>query len=266
MFLFRLNPSIDFVGGALLEYHCENEVNFDQVRNTLDEIGFAYESVQQSGEKAFLIRGETIDKNRAGVIRSELEEKLNTSLTEVRFETVGPALGKELLLKTVVAIVLAAGSILIYVAWQFKDKRFGISAILAMFHDTLIILGVFSLLGHFWGVEVDTLFVTAVLTILSLSVHDTVVVYDRIRESQKLYPKAEINTLANKAITETMGRSLNNSLTIIFMLLALLLMGGETIKWFIVALLIGTVSGTFSSTFIAVPLLAVWEKLGKTKN
>ena len=127
-------------------------------------------------------------------------------------------------------------------------------------------LGSFSLLGHFMGIEVDTLFVTALLTTLSFSVHDTVVVYDRIRESQKLFPKAPFESLANKAITETLSRSLNNSLTIIFMLIALLLLGGVTVKWFVAALLIGTVSGTYSSTFTAAPLLVLWENLAQRKK
>ncbi|MGB9613597.1 MAG: protein translocase subunit SecF, partial [Candidatus Margulisiibacteriota bacterium] len=160
----------------------------------------------------------------------------------------------------------AAGFILLYVAWRFKDKKFGICAILAMFHDSLVLLGSFSLLGHFFGVEVDTLFVTAMLTILSFSVHDTVVVYDRIRESQKNLPHLPFEQLVNKAVTETLVRSLNNSLTIIFMLVALFLLGGETIRWFVAALLIGTISGTYSSPFTAAPLLVIWEQLKSKKS
>jgi len=134
---------------------------------------------------------------------------------------------------------------------------------LAMFHDTFVMLGVFSLLGHFLGVEVDTLFVTAMLTILSFSVHDTVVVYDKIRDSQKRFPKANFVDLVDKAVTETLPRSINNSMTIIFMLVALWLLGGESIKWFAFALLIGTISGTYSSTFTAAPLLVIWKNLKK---
>jgi len=195
------------------------------------------------------------------MIKTTLGERFNKTPEEIRFETVGPILGKELLIKTIVAIILAAGFILGYVAWRFKNAKFGVCAILAMFHDTLVMLGLFSILGHFFGAEVDTLFVTAMLTVLSFSVHDTVVVYDRIRESQKLLPTTPFESLINKAVTETLSRSLNNSLTIIFMLLALLLLGGVTIKWFVAALLIGTVSGTYSSTFNAAPLLVVWHNL-----
>ena len=201
----------------------------------------------------------------AGGCLSEEKENLQAAIgdkwgeiTELRYETVGPLLGQELLTKTVVGIVLAAGFIMVYVAWRFKDKRYGICAILAMFHDTFIVLGIFSLLGHFAGVEVDTLFVTAVLTVLSFSVHDTVVVYDRIRELTKQFPRDPFEDVVNRAVADTVTRSVNNSLTIIFMLLALLLLGGETIKWFVVALLVGTIAGTYSSTFTAAPLLVVW--------
>lgn len=263
-----LKPSIDFTGGTLLELKFKQDIKilrYEDIKKNLVEKGFDTSSVQSSGENTFLIKMKPISKDDVAIIKSTLAEEFEEMPEEVRFETVGPTLGRELLLKTLVGIILAAGFILLYVAWTFKDKMYGVCAILAMFHDSLVLLGVFSLLGHFRGIEVDTLFVTAMLTILSFSVHDTVVVYDRIRESQKRFPKANFIDLVNKAITETLSRSLNNSLTIIFMLLALWLMGGETIKWFIFALLIGTISGTYSSTFTAVPLLVVWYELKQKK-
>jgi len=266
--LFGLRPSIDFTGGALLELKFTNHqslITNHQLQEVVEEVGFQISSVQESGENTYLFRLAPISKDDVATIKTTLAEKFEEMPEEIRFETVGPVLGQELLRKTLIAIVLAAGAILLYVAWRFKDKKFGICAILAMFHDSFILLGAFSLLGYFFGVEVDTLFVTAVLTILSFSVHDTVVVYDRIRESQKMFPDAPFETIVNKAITETLARSLNNSLTIIFMLVALLLMGGVTIKWFIAALLIGTIAGTYSSTFTAAPLLVIWEQL-KTRR
>jgi len=269
LILFGLRPSIDFTGGSLLELklsHQPSTIDHQSLKQTIEELGFEVSSAQSSGEKTILIRMKPITKEEVATIKTTLAEKLEEMPEEIRFETVGPILGRELLGKTLVAIVLAAGAILGYVAWRFKDKKFGICAILAMFHDSLILLGSFSLLGYFFGVEVDTLFVTAVLTILSFSVHDTVVVYDRIRESQKIYPKAPFAQIVNKAISETLSRSLNNSLTIIFMLVALLLLGGVTIKWFIAALLIGTIAGTYSSTFTAAPLLVIWEQLGSKKR
>lgn len=262
---FGLRPSIDFTGGTILEYRFTKEVDPGEIRGILEEREFQVSSVQTSGTNTYLLRLPPIDKDQAAIIRATLGEGLEELPEEIRFETVGPTLGKELLGKTLVAVVLAAGFILAYVAWRFKDPKFGICAILAMFHDTFILLGSFSLLGHFFGVEADTLFVTAVLTILSFSVHDTVVVYDRIRESQRILSDVPFDQVVNKAVTETLARSVNNSLTIIFMLVALLLLGGETIKWFVAALLIGTVAGTYSSTFTAAPLLVIWEQL-KTKK
>ena len=266
LLMFGLKPSIDFTGGTLLEYRFDKEINPQEMSDVLQEENDEVYSIQVSGEKTYLLRMPTLEKERALAVKNLLAEKFGGKPQEIRFEVVGPTLGRELMIKTIVAIILAAGFILGYVAWRFKNAKFGVCAILAMFHDTLVMLGSFSLLGHFCGVEVDTLFVTAVLTILSFSVHDTVVVYDRIRESQKLFPKASFESLVNKAVTETLSRSLNNSLTIIFMLIALLLLGGVTVKWFVAALLIGTVSGTYSSTFNAAPLLVLWEKLSQRRK
>jgi len=259
LFMFGLKPGIDFTGGSLLEYKFSKNVNIQEIQKVLTNKGYVVNSLQVSGENTYLLRMPPLDKEKANNIKTILADKFKENPEEIRFEIVGPTLGRELLIKTIVAIILASGFILSYVAWRFKNAKFGICAILAMFHDSLVMLGSFSLLGHFFGVEVDTLFVTAVLTVLSFSVHDTVVVYDRIRESQKLFPNTSFEDLVDKAVTETLSRSLNNSLTIIFMLIALMLLGGVTIKWFVAALLIGTISGTYSSTFNATPLLVVWE-------
>lgn len=269
LLLFGLRPAIDFTGGTLLELKFEQTIDlsrYQTIKDLVGEEGIEVSSVQSSGEKTVLIRMKPVKKEQVEKIKTKLEEKFGEQPEEIRFETVGPTLGRELLTKTITAIILAAGFILAYVAWRFKDKKFGVCAILAMFHDTFILLGSFSLLGHFFGVEVDTLFITAVLTILSFSVHDTVVVYDRIRESQKLFPRASFENLVNKAVTETLTRSLNNSLTIIFMLIALLLLGGVTIRWFVAALLIGTVAGTYSSTFTAAPLLVTWSRIRERRR
>ena len=198
------------------------------------------------------------------VVKNEEERDIlkNQGAVELKFEKVGPAIGPELIKKTLYALALSAGLILLWIAIQFKSFKFGISATLATLHDSLVLLGSFTILGHFFGAEIDFLFVTAMLTTLSFSVHDTIVVFDRIRENQKKN-KEGIYILANKAISETMVRSINNSLTIIFMLVALILLGGETIKWFAVALLIGTISGTYSSPFVAVPILVTWDELEK---
>ena len=259
---FGLKPSIDFTGGTVLELRFTGD---DQpaIRNFQTDPGEII-SVQKSGEKTYLLKMKPLDEARKNEIKTQLTEQFGET-EEIRFETVGPVLGHELLRKTLVAVVLAAGFILSYIAYQFKDKMYGICAVLAMFHDTFILLGSFSLLGEWLGVEVDTLFVTAVLTTLSASVHDTVVTYDSIRNAVRRNPKAEFAELVNQAINQTLIRNLNNSLTIIFMLLALVLLGGPTIRWFVAALLIGTIAGTYSSTFIATSLLLVWKDLAAKK-
>ncbi len=260
---FGLRPAIDFTGGTVLELQFKQDVastTEDDLKKVIQDQGFTVSSIQSSGQNTYLLRLGPITRDELTTINSALVEKFGSLPDEVRFETVGPVLGQELLAKTIVAIVLAAGFILFYIAWRFKNAKFGICAILAMFHDSLVLLGVFSLLGFFFKVEVDTLFVTAMLTILSFSVHDTVVVYDRIRESRKFLSNLPFEETVDKAVTETLSRSLNNSLTIVFMLVALWLLGGETTKWFVFALLIGTISGTYSSTFTAAPLLVVWNK------
>ena len=226
---------VDFTGGTTLEYRLSNG-------------------------KTQVVKTGPIDQVKREEIKKGLEESSGGAVEELRFEAVGPMIGPDLIKKTITALVIASTGILFWVALQFKSFKFGVSAVLATLHDFLILFGSFSLLGHFAGAEVDFLFVTAALTILSFSVHDTIVVYDRIRESQKKVG-GTLYDLANKAVSETMVRSLNNSFTIIFMLVALILLGGETIRWFAVALLIGTISGTYSSPFVAVPLLVTWEEI-----
>jgi len=257
-----LKPSIDFTGGTLLEIKNQG-LERDLIANKIKEIGLEPKAIQKTTDNSFLLKFSQLSNEDKDNLLTGLGQEIEDNIEIIRWESLGPSLGKELFAKTGMSIVLAVLVILIFINLQFKDKSFGICAILAMLHDSLILLGAFSLLGHFLNVEADTLFVTAVLTILSFSVHDTVVVYDRIRELLETYPKKKFDELANMAINQTLVRSINNSLTIIFMLVALVFLGGETIRWFAVALLIGTVIGTYSSTFTAVPLLVVFKKLFK---
>ncbi|PIZ48362.1 protein translocase subunit SecF, partial [Candidatus Woesebacteria bacterium CG_4_10_14_0_2_um_filter_39_14] len=222
LLMFGLRPAIDFTGGTLLEYRFDQEITSQQINDFLKEKDFEVYSIQSSGERTYLLRLPILEKEKILEIENLLTEKTGSKPQEVRFEVVGPTLGRELLIKTIIAVILAAGFILSYVAWRFKNTKFGVCAILALFHDILVLLGAFSLMGHFWKLEVDTLFVTAMLTILSLSVYDTIVVYDRIRESQKLLPDIPFESVVNKAITETLPRSLNTSLTLVFVLVALI--------------------------------------------
>lgn len=259
-----LQPSIDFTGGSLWEIQVTQPEAIAQLnREKVQEVvGSDYEvsAVQQSGPDTTIIRGKAITNEQKMAAGQKLQQQFG-AMKEVRFETVGPTLGAELLQKALVAVVLVSILITIYVAWQFKNVKYGVSAILAMFHDSLILLGAFSIFGALFGVEVDVLFVTALLTTLSFSVHDTIVVFDRIREVQNRHPRIPYQEIANAAVLETLSRSINNSMTIIIMLLSLVLLGGETIRWFAVALLIGAITGTYSSTFTAVPLVVVWEEV-----
>ncbi len=257
---YGLQPAIDFTGGSLLELnitpHQGTNLSDQLITDTISPIT-DISSVQFTGD-TYLIRTAPLDPATNQTIQASIGQELG-SVEEIRFETVGPTLGAELVKKTTIAILLAAIAILIYVAYQFKELKYGVCAVAAMFHDTLIVVGSFSILGHLYHIQVDTLFVTAVLTILSFSVHDTIVVYDRIRETLHRHSKADFASIVNKAIAETLARSVNNSMTIIFMLTSLFLLGGDSIRFFILALLIGTITGTYSSTFTAAPLLVVWE-------
>ena len=229
------NLGVDFKGGTIADYKFQEFLSTEEISKSLENEGIEVSSVQTTGEKQYIFRLSPLTPSEKDKLKSILEGSGKT-FEELRFETVGPSIGPELVKKTVYAITIAAVVILLWVAYQFKSIMFGASAILAMFHDTFNLVGLFAILGHLFGAEVDFLFVTAVLTTLSFSVHDTIVVYDRIRESQKKFG-VNLYDLANKAITETMVRSLNNSFTIIFMLVALILLGGSTIRWFAVALL-----------------------------
>ncbi|NCP46901.1 protein-export membrane protein SecF [Candidatus Collierbacteria bacterium CG1_02_44_10] len=258
---FGLKPSIEFTGGS--RFTLVQSISMpDVILQSFKEYTPILESSDGNG---LTIKSKEISQKSVQKVLETLKPD-NPDIKLTDFETIGPALGKETIKKTANALMISSFLLLTYISLAFKQLKYGICAVLAMFHDTIVLLGSFSLLGHFLGIEVDLLFVTAVLTILSFSVHDTIVVYDRIRELSHKNKNVDYVSLINQAVTETMARSLNNSLTIIFMLLAMFLMGGETTRYFSLALLIGTITGTYSSTFTAAPLLVVWEKyFGKNK-
>ncbi len=260
---YGLAYSIDFTGGSLLELRAQSG-QVPTLETVKSQVGtdFQIGSVQSSGNGNFIIKGSELTNERKSEVISLLKNGLG-ELTELRFERVGATISQELVKKTVTGILIVSIAITIFVTRQFKELRYGLSAILAMAHDSLVLLGIFSLLGQFQGVQVDVLFVTALLTTLSFSVHDTIVVFDRIRELRRTFPKERYSLILNTAVTETLSRSLNNSITIILMLTALVLLGGESIRMFAVALLIGAITGTYSSTFTAVPLLLFWERRSK---
>lgn len=268
IFGFGLKPAIDFTGGTIIEVTSESLRNGDWndvVRSVFLDAGVEVGAVQTSGDANVVIKTKEIDQTKWSEVQTKLKE-VYPDLTEASFETIGPTLGRELLNKTLMAILLASVSLLVYIGWRFSERVYGVTAVVAMVHDVLVILGVFALLGHYLGVEVDVMFVTAALTTLAFSVHDTIVLYDRVRETLRRSPNDDFETVVNTAINATMVRSLSTTLTIIFVLVALLLLGGENIRWFVVALLVGTVTGVYSSPFIATQLLAAWKGRDRIKK
>lgn len=251
-----LKLSIEFTGGTVLTL---NSVKSGS-KTILKEFKNYSPQIEGINGNSITLKMQTVSQSE---VQSRIDElkKTDPNLSLTSFESIGPDLGHETIKKTINALLIASGLLLIYISLAFKQFKFGLCAILAMFHDTAVLLGSFSLLGWFFNVQVDLLYVTAVLTILSFSVHDTIIVFDRIRELSHMVRGESTTALINRAVTETLGRSLNNSLAIIFMLLALFLLGGESTRYFALALLIGTITGTYSSTFTASPLLIVYEKL-----
>lgn len=260
-----LRLGVDFTGGSLLEIRIEKEMVAVSEVEAAIESGYEVQSIQPLSNTTFQVRSAEITADQKEKALQSLRDKFG-SVREEQFAIVGPSLSQELIRKTVTATVLVAGLILIYISRQFKDWKFGLSAILAMLHDTLILIGSFSLLGKLFGIEVDVLFVTALLTTLSFSVHDTIVVFDRVRELRKKHPRSNFEATVSAAVLETLGRSINNSMTIIIMLLSLVILGGQSIFSFALALLIGAVTGTYSSTFTAAPLLIDLNSLSKRKR
>lgn len=254
-----LRYSIEFTGGTNLEYKFSKHIESSAIKKVIEKNNIQIVELRTANE-AYIIKTKPLDENKEVVLRKNLEKELNTKVSVLRSETVGPTLGKELIGKTVVAAALGILGILLYVAYAFKSFNFALAAIGALAHDILVLVGTYSILGHIFGAEIDTLFVTALLTGMSFSVHDTIVIFDKIREYRKEEGGLNFQYFANKALLETLVRSVNNSMTIVFMLLALTLLGGSTIKFFVAALLIGTITGVYSSPFIATPLLFILEQ------
>jgi len=260
---WKFKPSIDFVGGAVWELNLPSTPDNSKIeeifaKNKIDNLFI------NKTDSNYRLEFKNINPDQKIVLDQEIV-KIDKDYKELKFETLGPILGKELLQKTITAVILSSLFLLLFIGRRFKDFSFGISAIVAMLHDAFILIGSFSILGHFFGAELDALFVTALLTTLSASVHDTVVTFDRIRELRRQNYTTDWVHLANQAVTETLNRSINNSMTIVFMLLSLVLLGGSTTKWFATALLVGVVCGTYSSTGVAIPLVLLFKKFKKKK-
>lgn len=223
-------------------------------------------STVETSNKLVVIRTSSIDQKENNQFLNTLKKNYK-NVKQEEFSTIGPTIGKETTLNAIKATVLASILIVIYISFVFRKVpkptssiRFGVSAIVALIHDVLVVIGFFSIVGHFFNVEVDALFVTALLTIIGFSVHDTIVVFDRIRENLVKDGGANFPKTVNDSILQTIGRSLNTSITVLLVLLSLLLFGGTSIRWFVVALIIGVASGTYSSIFNAAPILVTWHE------
>lgn len=260
-----LNLGIDFTGGTSWELQMSQPVTSTEVRDVLNENGFSDSVVQTSDDDAIIIRMDELGEGapEKAAIAEDLQARFG-EFEELSFTTVGPSVGTQIRDRSIYAVGLASLGVMLYIAWAFRNTQnpllYAICAIVTMLHDVLIVLGLFSILGWVAGVEVDALFVTAILTIIGFSVHDTIVVFDRIRENlaNKMAPTFE--ETVNYSVVQTMVRSINTSLVVVLTLAALYLFGGESTRWFVFALLVGIVVGTYSSIFNASQLLVAWEK------
>lgn len=259
MIRYGFNYSIDFVGGSNIEYQLSKATDAEKVKKVITSQKITTENFSLQNN-ALAFRSKPIDEKQEAGLRRALEKDLSVKVKTLRFETVGPVIGRETMQKTFIASLLAIGGILLYMSFAFKGFNFAFAAILAMIHDFLVVIGTYSIFSHFFGAQLDTMFVTAVLTSMSFSVHDTIVIFDKIREYYRTEGRGDIEHYANRALTETMVRSINNSMTIMFMLLALTLLGGSSIRFFVATMLVGTITGTYSSPFIATPILVWLEK------
>lgn len=265
LLLWGFPLAIDFTGGNLLE------VRFDsgtapqpaEVIAIYNQLGFPDSQVQTSGSDTIIVRSKTMDETLVAQAVSAMEERFNSSITVLRSDSVGPSVGQEVATRAAGAVGLAALAIMLYITYAFRGVshafRYGVAAIIAMFHDVLVVVGLEAIFGHFLGWEVDALFLTALLTVIGFSVHDTIVVFDRIRENSILYKRLPYETVVNDSIVQTLARSINTQLTVMFTLFALALFGGVTIRHFVLILLVGVFSGTYSSIFNAPPILVIWE-------
>ena len=264
-----IRPGIDFIGGTRIQIardctvagNCDEPIDTAQVREVLDAQNLGNSSIQLLGDNRQIlsVRTENIDGERRG----ELLNSLGTAIGKfddktVQIDSVGPTIGEELFVSGILALLVAFFGIIVYLSIRFQFD-YALFAIAALFHDVIITSGIFSLLGLVMGIEADSLFLVSLLTIIGFSVNDTVVIYDRIRENITANPSQEINEIVDNAVNQTLGRSINTTLTTLLPLIGIFLFGGQTLKFFALALIIGFLLGAYSSIFIASTLLAWWR-------
>lgn len=269
-----LRPSLDFVGGTRLQLerdctqpkNCDQPINVAAVREVLAAEGLGSSSIQIVGQEqqGISIRTQNLDVDRRTQLVSALSQKIGAfDPKATQIDTVGPTIGRQLLSSGLLALIVSFAGIVIYLSLRFQ-LDYAVIAIIALLHDVFVTSGIFAILGLVQGIEVDSLFIVALLTITGFSVNDTVVIYDRIREVLKLHPNQPIDQVVDDAVNQTLGRSINTTLTTLLSLFAILIFGGETLKNFALALIIGFTAGAYSSIFVASTLLTLWrERTGK---
>jgi len=267
LLVFELKPGIDFTGGSILEIEYAGErTSNEEVLEKLKEFDLGNIYIQQTGEKGIIIRMKDIDEEMHQQILAVLTQETGLA-EEVRFESVGPVIGQELKDKTKIVVIVALLSMIIYIAWAFRrvqrplrSWQYGIASVLALFHDILIPLGIFAILGRFYGIEISIPVITALLAVLGYSINNTVVVFDRIREN--LLTRGDtFQETVDISLNQTLARQINTSLTTLFVAGAIFFLGGETLKYFALALILGICTGTYSSIFLAGPILVTWLKI-----
>jgi preprotein translocase subunit SecF len=267
LLLGGLRPGIEFRGGSLIDVRFDAAPEVAEVREVM--AGLGREEAQILVAEGGRIEIRTFEMNAEELAKTEaaLKEKYGDRVRDLRLDVVSPSFSAELIDNAARSIALASLVIVFLIAFAFRSFgwalafRYGIASIVALLHDALLILGLFAMLGYFFGVEIDSLFVTAVLTIIGFSVHDTIVVFDRIRENLRLNPGEALNPVINFSIMQTMTRSIVTGLTVVFMLLALYLFGGFSMRNFALALLVGVISGTYSSIFNASQIVSLWQEV-----
>jgi preprotein translocase subunit SecF len=265
--IYKMPLAIDFTGGTLLEvsFASGNLPQPAQVHELYTDSGIQDVQVQTTGQDTLVVRSSFIpdETTRTSIVNS-MQERFNDQVTVLRFDSVGPTIGREVAGRAALAVGIAALGVVLYMTFAFRGiphaSRYGICAIIAMVHDVAVVISLAAIGGHFFGWQVDSLFLTALLTVIGFSVQDKIVVFDRVRENTNIYRRLPFEKLVNHSIVQTLQRSINTQLmTVEFMLLALALFGGVTLREFATILLVGLFSGTYSSIFIAAPILVVWE-------
>jgi preprotein translocase subunit SecF len=267
MAIWGIPLSIDFKGGTMLEAQFKSGTAPDttKVVQLLEKLGVSNPTAQTSGKDIIIIRSAAMDDTvRASVVKA-MEDTFNDKITVNRFDTVGPSVSEQVAQRAIYAILLSSLALVVFITFSFRGVqnalRYGICTVIALVHDVMVILSIAVVGGRFWGWQIDTLYLTALLTVIAFSAQDTIVVFDRLRENNSIYRRLDFEKLTNHSVVQSLTRSINTQLmTVDFMLLSLALFGGVTLREFAIALLVGMISGSYSSSFIAAPLLVVWEK------